>query len=293
MDFQYEVIIPNENMPFKLFLFEGEKGNYLREKHWHTSVEIFAVQEGKLFFYINEEEYPLTPGKMLIINSNEVHSIYAPEENKTVVLQIPLKQFEDYFTAQRFIRFAQVEEVDETVEARSSGKTLVQLVKELFEEYTERKTGYDFRCKALYYEIMYLLVSVYRKTEAEDRQVQYNKRLDSLSKITSYMRDHYTEELKLAEVASIFGYSAEYLSRMFKKYAKINFKTYLQDIRMSYAYRELMNSDRAIGVIAMAHGFCDSRGFAKEYKKRYGILPSEARAQRQKTGKTKNVIKKD
>lgn len=43
MEFQHELIIPNEGLPFKLFLFEGSSGNYIREKHWHTSVEIFAV----------------------------------------------------------------------------------------------------------------------------------------------------------------------------------------------------------------------------------------------------------
>ena len=61
--------------------------------------------EGSLSFYIDEVEYPLKAGEFLIINSNEVHSIQAPFRNETIVLQIPLKQFEDYFTAQRFIRF--------------------------------------------------------------------------------------------------------------------------------------------------------------------------------------------
>lgn len=60
----------------------------------------------------------------------------------------------------------------------------------------------------------------------------------ALSKITTYMREHYREELKLSDVAATFGYSDAYLSRMFQKYAKINYKTYLQDIRMAYAYRE-------------------------------------------------------
>ena len=106
MEFQHELIIPNEGLPFKLFLFEGGNGNYVREKHWHTSVEIFAVMEGKLSFFLKEEEYPLKAGELIIINSNEIHSIHAPEKNQTVVLQIPLKQFEDYFTAERFIRFA-------------------------------------------------------------------------------------------------------------------------------------------------------------------------------------------
>ena len=99
MEFQHELIIPNEGFPFKVFLFEGGNGNYVREKHWHTSVEIFAVMEGRLDFFVNKDEYPLKAGEQIIINSNEIHSIHAVEKNKTVVLQIPLKQFENYFTA--------------------------------------------------------------------------------------------------------------------------------------------------------------------------------------------------
>ena len=29
MEFQHELIIPNEGLPFKLFLFEGRNGNYV------------------------------------------------------------------------------------------------------------------------------------------------------------------------------------------------------------------------------------------------------------------------
>ena len=59
MEFQHELIIPSEGLPFKIFLFEGGHGNYEREKHWHTSIEIFAVLKGRLTFFLNEEEYPL------------------------------------------------------------------------------------------------------------------------------------------------------------------------------------------------------------------------------------------
>lgn len=271
MEFQHELIIPNEDLPFKLFLFEGGNGNYVREKHWHTSIEIFAVLEGKLSFFLNEEEYPLKTGEFLIINSNEIHSIHAPERNETVVLQIPLKQFEDYFTAQRYIRFS--------TKAGNPGIDvhMAELIGNLYEIYSERKVGYEFRSRALYYEILYNLVSFYRVTEVREKELHYSRRLDALSKITVYMREHYAEELKLSEVASTFGYSSEYLSRMFKKYAKVNFKTYLQDIRMTYAYRELLNTDKTIGQIAVDNGFCTSRAFAKEFLKRYQILPSEAR----------------
>ena len=281
MEFQHELIIPNEGLPFKVFLFEGENGNYVREKHWHTSIEIFAVMEGSLDFFVNKDEYPLKAGEQIIINSNELHSIHAVEKNKTVVLQIPLKQFENYFTAQRYIRFRGQEELVD--------KKLASLLRKLYHVYSERKIGYEFRTISIFYEIMYILVKDYRVTETREKDIRHSRRLDALSKITTYMREHYREELKLSDVAATFGYSDAYLSRMFQKYAKINYKTYLQDIRMAYAYRDLLNTDHTISQIALDNGFCSSRGFSGEFQKRYGILPSEMRKQINEKGQ-KNAI---
>ena len=281
MEFQHELIIPNEGLPFKVFLFEGENGNYVREKHWHTSIEIFAVMEGSLDFFVNKEEYPLKAGEQIIINSNELHSIHALEKNKTVVLQIPLKQFENYFTAQRYIRFRGQEELVD--------KKLASLLRKLYHVYFERKIGYEFRTISIFYEIMYILVKDYRVTETREKDIRHSRRLDALSKITTYMREHYREELKLSDVAATFGYSDAYLSRMFQKYAKINYKTYLQDIRMAYAYRDLLNTDHTISQIALDNGFCSSRGFSGEFQKRYGLLPSEMRKQINEKGQ-KNAI---
>ena len=281
MEFQHELIIPNEGLPFQIFLFEGGNGNYVREKHWHTSIEIFAVMEGSLDFFVNKEEYPLKAGEQIIINSNEIHSIHAVEKNKTVVLQIPLKQFENYFTAQRYIRFRGQEELVD--------KKLVSLLRKLYHVYSERKIGYEFRTISIFYEIMYILVKDYRVTETREKDIRHSRRLDALSKITTYMREHYREELKLSDVAATFGYSDAYLSRMFQKYAKINYKTYLQDIRMAYAYRDLLNTDHTISQIALDNGFCSSRGFSGEFQKRYGVLPSEMRNQINEKGQ-KNAI---
>lgn len=272
MEFQHELIIPDEGLPFKIFLFEGGKGRYVREKHWHTSVEIFAVLEGELFFYLNEEKHPLKSGELIIINSNEVHSIHAPEENKTVVLQIPLKQFENYFTAQRYIRFSPSQ--------GETDKKLDFLLERLYYTYEQKEAGWEFRMMSAYYEVLYLLVKSYRLTEAAEKDIRDSRHLDTLSRITSYMREHYREELKLNDVAEVFGYSPAYLSRMFQKYAKINYKAYLQEIRLTYACRELMNTDHTISRVALDNGFCSSRAFAAAYRGKYGCLPSEAKIEK-------------
>ena len=71
MKYNHELIVPDEGLPFKMFIFEGKDGNYKREMHWHRSVEIFAVCEGELCFYIKEKPYPLVQGEFMIVNSTK------------------------------------------------------------------------------------------------------------------------------------------------------------------------------------------------------------------------------
>ena len=186
-----------------------------------------------------------------------------------MVLQIPLKQFEKYFTAQRFIRFTSAARVAKDRKNKApDNRKLAFFIEELYKAYRAKEEGWEYRTMALYYNILYLMVRDYRETEAAQEEIQDSRRLDALSKITSYMREH---------MAALFGYSDAYLSRMFKKYAKINFKAYLQEIRMSYAYRELMNTEKTISQIALDNGFASSRAFSREFQKKYGDLPSELR----------------
>ena len=117
---------------------------------------------------------------------------------------------------------------------------------------------------------------------------------EQIAEIFSYIDDpdSYLKELPLDEAAKVLSFMDSddaYLSRMFQKYAKINYKTYLQDIRMAYAYRDLLNTDHTISQIALDNGFCSSRGFSGEFQKRYGILPSEMRKQINEKGQ-KNAI---
>ena len=98
MEYSHEIIVPNDDLPFKMFIFEGSQGGYIRQKHWHRSIEIFAVFDGEMEFYLNDKRYPLHPGEFMLVNSNELHSIYAPKKNKTLVIQIPVATFERYYT---------------------------------------------------------------------------------------------------------------------------------------------------------------------------------------------------
>ena len=266
MQSNHEIVVPNEDLPFKMFLFEGEKGNYFRDKHWHRSIEIFMVFEGHLKFYLNDLEQKLNPGEFVLVNSNEIHAIDSPEPNKTVVIQIPLKTFSDYFTGEQYIRF--------THEAKKQDAQVVDLIREMFAAYGKKETGYDMRVKSGYYMLLYLLVSVYRELDVKDELLKQNRKLDKLTPITNYMKEHYREELSLEALAEVFGYAPAYISRMFQKYAGINYKDYLQGVRVEYAFAELNRAEHTVSEVAFHHGFPSSRAFSKAFQKKYGMLPS-------------------
>lgn len=268
MDFSHELVVPNRDLPFKLFLFEGKNGGYFREKHWHRSVEIFAVLAGSLTFSINEEKTRLKDGEFILVNSNEIHSIAAPDPNQTVVLQIPLKALEDYCEEEKPVTFAH----------RTCGqdREVVNLVREMYRIYTAHETGYELLVQSCYYRLLYLLVTVYRKEQKEEQKKQ-SRRLEKLSRITAYIKENYRSPLSLDQVAARFGYSPAYLSRMFRKYAGINYNTYLLNVRLDSAYRELMNTHQEVGRIAEENGFPDGRAFSRAFRKKYGCVPSRYR----------------
>lgn len=266
MQSNHEIVVPNEDLPFKMFLFEGEKGNYFRDKHWHRSIEIFMVFEGHLKFYLNDLEQKLNPGEFVLVNSNEIHAIDSPEPNKTVVIQIPLKIFSDYFTGEQYIRF--------THESKKQDVQVVDLIREMFAAYGKKETGYDMRVKSGYYMLLYMLVSVYRELDVKDELLKQNRKLNKLTPITNYMKEHYQEELSLEALAEVFGYAPAYISRMFQKYAGINYKDYLQGVRVEYAFAELNRAEHTVSEVAFHHGFPSSRAFSKAFQKKYGMLPS-------------------
>ena len=269
MNQSHELIIPNTDIPFKMFLFEGKNGNYTRASHWHRSIEVFAVLDGSLCITINDKKHPLTKGDFAIINSNEIHSIEAPHPNYTVVIQIPLKAFEKYYTEEYFIRFTHL--------PMKEDKEIIELIREMFKAYDEKKIGYELKVQSQFYMLLHIMVKSYRENTAEPTMVSQHKKLNRLATITTYIKDNYNTDLSLESLAEIFAYSPTYLSRMFQKDANMNFKSYLQSVRLEYAYRELMNTDHSISQIAMNNGFPSSKAFSKLFVKKYNALPSAYR----------------
>ena len=267
MDYAYESILPNQDLPFTMFRFEGMNGNYVREKHWHREIELFTVFSGELTFTLGDRTRSLAASQTIIVNSNEVHAIRAPKPNNTLVVQIPLQLFSDYLSVTGMISFRH--------SLPEKDPELIRLLRELYDVYNRRDYGYRLRALSLFYELQYQLITYYRKEVISPELVHQNRNLNRLSRITDYIAQNYAQDLSLEALARTFNYSPTYLAHMFRKYAGTTFKAYLQNLRLEHARRQMEETDEALGTIALANGFASSKAFAHVFQQQYGILPSQ------------------
>ncbi len=273
-----ELVIPNDGLPFKMFVFEGKNGNYRVTKHWHDTVELFVVFEGEIDFYINASYYGLSSGRFIIVNSNEVHSIDVPKENFTIVVQIPPEEFERFRDGE-YMLFCHT-----CGGYKEQDAQFVRLVRQMYTAYAEKRYGYELEVLSDYYRMLHCLVTQYRERDVDEELAKRSRRMQKLYKITSYIQEHYREDMRLETVAGVFGFSPSYLSRIFKKYANVNYKAYVLNVRVEYAYKELLNTGHSINKIAENCGFPDGRSLTKAFTARFGITPDKYRKEMWKRG---------
>ena len=83
----------------------------------------------------------------MIVNSNEVHAVHSPKPNQTIVLQIPIRLFENYFTGEGFIWF--------THNPVDRDERLMELIRQMYEVYIKKERGYEMEVKGLFYLVMH------------------------------------------------------------------------------------------------------------------------------------------
>ena len=105
-----------------------------------------------------------------------------------------------------------------------------------------------------------------------------NKQSDNtmLEMILNHVDNHYREpSLTLSSVASIFAYTENYLSSIFKKKMQMGFNQYVNHLRIAYALRMIDDGCGSVREIASESGFSDALYFSKVFKKKVGVTPSK------------------
>ncbi|MPM11519.1 HTH-type transcriptional activator RhaS [bioreactor metagenome] len=96
--------------------------------------------------------------------------------------------------------------------------------------------------------------------------------------VTSYIQEHYMNDLSVRELAEQNGANENRLFYVFKKYTGMGPGEYLLQYRLNRAKELLITGDTAVGEIARSVGYDDPLYFSRIFKQRFGLPPSQLRA---------------
>ena len=110
---------------------------------------------------------------------------------------------------------------------------------------------------------------------AKAGHLQQNQRVD---RVMDYISRHYTEEIKLEDLAARTAMAPGAFSRFFKQNTGRTPVDYIIDVRLGAAARMLVDTNASVSDICYACGFNNLSNFNRTFKARRGYTPREFRA---------------
>ncbi len=104
---------------------------------------------------------------------------------------------------------------------------------------------------------------------------------EQMARVVRYIRDHYGEQIPIADLASLVSLSVSQFQRRFKSIFHLTPLQYINRIRINAACRQLRENDDTISTVALRCGFYDHSYFTKQFVKHMGRLPKAYRAREQ------------
>ena len=251
------------------------------ERHTHNFVEIVYTYRGRGRHRIDDGEYLVEHGDLLIVNYHSNHTVEPIEDLCYVDLMLKpeylgesLRGTEDVFLLlqlQDFTEFnADAVRSHAFVHLDGEERKKVEMLIEWTEEEQHRQAaGSELVRHAA---LRLLLGIILRKmAEEEPRQISVN------AAMLRYIEQNCAEPLRLDALAARCHYTSEHFSRMFKRYAGKTFKEYLLSCRIKRARRLLRDTEMSIEHVISECGFSNRTAFFKRFSEAVGQSPFQYR----------------
>ena len=133
-----------------------------------------------------------------------------------------------------------------------------------------------FACMAQINAIFAILLggTPYRVLSDTENMTQ-TRNAERMHRILHYLETHYSEPVRLSEIAEREGLTQTYLSHLFREQLHIPFQDYLGRLRLEAAMLLLRQSDTTLTDAAYACGFSDPKYLNRSFQKNLGMSPRQ------------------
>lgn len=263
------------------------RANMGKQLHGHDFFELNYVLSGEYTQTLGSgEQILLKEGSLCILNPNARHSLNI-ENDSNIVLNILIKKslFNSTFWSlieqhehigPFFLSYFLSQDKSSNFLIFNSSLTpdLVELTDRICGEYLNKPLYYKVTLRCL---LVVFFTEIIRYSTIQINTHTFTSKVSvQITALFQYLSLNYATAT-LVSTAEYFHYHPNYLSAFVKKHTGKNFKTLLNDIKLSQANYYLLNTNMSIQSISDELGFSQLCNFYDFIKKAYGTTPAKYR----------------
>ena len=220
--------------------------------HFHGEMELSYILSGTHEIYIGNDVFYLTEGDIYFCNPFEVHKCFSKECGEHILFTI--RPFE-YAPINDFLKGL----IPNFLGDKDFNLRIFSILKEILLKQQPlnglEKQGYIGL-------VLGEIVSRYGyKSEKKAKT-------DNIEDLLLYINHHYKEKLTRDTIARKFGYSSNYLSKLFKERFHCGLLEYINNLKYERTIAELSVSHATVTEIALKNGFDNVQSFYRINKKK-------------------------
>ena len=251
--------------------------------HFHTEYEILYTIEGAGTSFVGNNAERFKSGDLAFIGSNLPHfwrsdEMYYDEESKLgtnyIVIQFPGDIFRD-----KLFSYPEFKIIKQLLDRASrgirflppfsgqAGKNIIKLA---------QSKGFDRIIRLLQLLNEFARTNSYKILAGE----LYNKQShdfkdDRLTKVLHYLNTAYLDKIMLEKMAALANLHPSAFCRYFKDKTGKSLSTYVNDMRISYACKLIIEGKMSVSQICFESGFNNLSNFNRIFKRNTGFTPTK------------------
>lgn len=265
------------DFPVQVFYEHRNRPSLYYGSHWHEEIELTYVAEGSAIIRLEQQEYSLSKGDLLIINGNSLHEakcISTPYTCKVIAFRTA--DMMEKFAIQNIL-FTPLIHQDPQID---------YYMERIFDECEEQRIAYKDSCKA-YITLLLAYLSRYYMTDAlsDTEAIRRKNQLLRFNEVLLFIENNYSYPITNQQLADIMYMSVGHFANLFNKTIGMAPQKYINAMRLDKAKELLLSKKYSVSQVASLVGFQDYNNFGRQFKKHFFCTPQEMLKQ--------NVMSKD
>lgn len=244
-------------------MFIGKMTTYPFPLHVHEIVEMACQLKGTSTMQIGDQTYTLQPGDIAYVFPIVPHSFESISDDS--------EGFAAFFPADTINEFSNTLQTmlpDMPVLRKGEfPEEVYRVIDRLLEQPIEVYSPSRLACLHL------LLADTLHQMHFHSTST-YNER-GLAGRVVRYVYDHACEKITLASTAHALGISVSHLSHLFSLQFKVNFRSFVNAIRIDKAQMLMRDPHMTLTSISYACGYENIRTFRRAFVNQTGMLPSD------------------